>query len=111
MSVIELLASKTIDHKGNIDMSDSPLSPTKTINREAYEMTPEEDARAEHAADLEEAEEVICRIEWLMKSAMNAGLSAAGPEVGALKSIIDSYRVTATMVAARILEKKLEKLQ
>ncbi len=71
----------------------------------------EEVARAEHAADLEEAEEAICRIEWLMKSAMNAGLSATGPEVGALQAVIDSYRVTATMVAARILEKKLENLK
>jgi hypothetical protein len=80
------------------------------LGRESHEMTPEEDVRCEHSAHIEEIDEVTTRIEWLMKDAMNAGLSATGPEVGVLRSIMDQYKIAAAMVAGRILEKKLAKL-
>ncbi len=85
MSILELLASKA-------DLEDA------------------QDARREHSTHIEEIDEVATRIEWLMKDAMNAGLSATGPEVGALRSIMDQYKIAAAMVAGRILEKKLAKL-
>lgn len=91
MSVLELMASK--------------------IDREEWRQMDIESAHDEHNTHAREIADTASDIESLIRDALNAGLSATGPEVGALRAVIDSYRVTATMVAARILEKKLAALQ
>lgn len=87
MSALELMASKTEWRQDDI-----------------------EDAHKEHADHIREVGDVVGDIEFLMRDAMNAGFSPTGPEVGALRAVIEQYRVTATMVAGRILEKKLAEL-
>lgn len=67
-------------------------------------------AQFEHMCHIREIGEVVRDIEALIRDTLNAGLSPTGPEVGALRAIIDQYRIAATMVAARILEKKLSDL-